>query len=222
MKCPIDEIVMVDYLESCLEPGLAGDVRRHLECCPVCAREYEELVRVRKFLADTTGEHSDEPPESFWTESARAVAEATYLQPAKLERSWAGRFSRPAVYGSLAAAAMLVLAITWLFQPEAFRPGPGKGPALAERGTEASEQAALASVSSEQALVDSIQMLWQEMQEYELAAQTLDSYYALELQEDNQTAGEEFPFSTGLSVYDGLRELNEDQLQKVMFLVASY
>lgn len=213
MKCPIDEALMIDYLEGICEAELAEEVRRHLERCPVCRQEYDSLSRMRNILADSAGDLTDEPPESFWRENARAVAEATYLQPARLERRWSARFSRTAVTGAIAAAAVLVLAITWLLELEPWQPGPGKKPVLVSQE---------AQVSPEAALVDSLWLLWREMQEFEMAANALESIYALELEADNGAAAGEFLFSTGSSVYEGLDDLNEEQVQQVVFLAAGY
>ena len=214
MKCPIDEALMIDYLEGCCEAELAGEVRRHLERCPVCRREYDSLSRMHKILAGSAGDLlPEEPPESFWRENAQAVAEATYLQPAGLERRFSARFPRAAVTGAIAAAAVLVLAITWLLELESWQPGPGKEPVLVSQE---------AQVSTEQAMMDSLWMLWREMQEFEMAANAMESIYDLELEEDNGAHAEEFMFSTGSSVYEGLDDLNEEQLQQVVYLAAGY
>ncbi|MFC1537347.1 anti-sigma factor family protein [Gemmatimonadota bacterium] len=210
MKCPIDETLMIDYLESCCEAELAEQVRLHLEQCPDCSREYNELAAVRKMLAGTAPEPADQPPESFWAESARAVAEATYLQPEKLERRWSLRFPRAGMAGALAAAAVLVMALTWLFEFGPPQTGPENGQSLAGR-----EEAVL----SEEALQDSLWLLWQEMQEFEMAANTLESIYALGAETDNGTAGVEY-LATDQSFYDGLQDLNEEQLLQVEFMIA--
>jgi len=211
MKCPIDETLMIDYLEGCCEAGLAGRVRRHLEQCPVCSREYQSLSRLRKVLADSAEQMTDEPPESFWSENVRAVAEATYLQPEKLSRKWSAWFPRKAVSVAIAAAAVLVLAITWLFELGPPRPGPETGPARSGLEVE---------ISTEEALVDSLWLLWKEMQEYEMASNAMESIYALGMETDNGDAGGKFMTAEGYSVYDGLQELNEEQLQQVEYLVA--
>ena len=211
MNCPIDEALMIDYLEGCCEAGLAEEVRLHLEQCPVCRREYDSLSRVRKIFSDSAAQMTDEPPESFWRESAEAVAEATYLQPAKLSRRWSARFPRTGMTGALAAAAGLVLAITWLREFGPLQQGPETGPALVSRQV---------AVSPEEALVDSLWLLWKEMQDYEMAANAMESIYALEIESDNGDAGEEFMSSSGYSVYEGLQELNQEQLQQVEYLIA--
>lgn len=210
MKCPIDKALMIDYLEGCCEAELARQVRLHLEQCPDCNREYNELAAVCKILADTAPEPADQPPESFWAESARSIAEATYLQPEKLERRWSLRFPRPLTAGALAAAAVLVMAVTWLFEFGPPQTGPESGQPLVVHEAE---------VSPEEALQDSLWLLWQEMQEFEIAANTLESIYTLGAEKDNGAAGAEF-LTTDQSFYEGLEDLSEEQLLQVEIMLA--
>lgn len=213
MKCPIDETLMIDYLEGCCEPGAAAQVRSHLEQCPACRREYEELAGVRRMMAGPAAGPPDEPPESFWAENARVVAEATYLQPARLERRWALRLPRAAMTGTLAAAAVLLLTLTWLFESGPFSPGPETLPAVVSLED---------TPSAGQALQDSLWMLWREMQEFEMAAKALESAYALQLESDSGAAGGELLYPSDYTVYDGLQDLNDEQVDQVIFLAAGY
>ena len=210
MKCPIDESLMIDYLEGCCEAETAEQVRLHLEQCPDCSRGYSELAAMKKILADTALEPADQPPESFWEENARAIAEATYLQPAKLERRWSMRFPRAGMAGALAAAAVLVMAVTWLFEfgPLQRRPENGQLSVGQEE-----------SVLTEEALQDSLWLLWQEMQEFEMAVNTLESIYTVGAESYNGAAGAEF-LTTDQSFYDGLQDLNEEQLMQVELMLA--
>ena len=53
-----------------------------------------------------------------------------------------------------------------------------------------------------------------------MASNALESIYALGTETDNGDAGGEFIIPAGYSVYEGLEELDEEQLQQVAYLVA--
>lgn len=212
MNCPIDEILLIDYLEGELKPELARQVEQHLESCPSCRAEYEALLKVKQALSGVKKSVVDQPPESFWQENLQAVARATY----KRDSSFASmgkvlsfpRFSRPRI---LAAAAVVLIALAGVLRLGLGPLGPPQRPS-----------AELAQVTeANQAYIDSLYMLAETIYQYQIALNAMESMVELGADQEGGylPAGMEVPAHS--SVYDGLAELENDQLQQVMYSLAS-
>lgn len=213
MNCPIDEILLIDYLEGELEPKMARQVEQHLDSCPSCRAEYESLLKVKQALSKVKESVVDQPPESFWQENLQAVARATYERDSSTGVSGGKvlsfpRFSRPRI---LAAAAVVLLALAGVLRLGLGPLGPPQRPS-----------AELAQVTeANQAYIDSLYMLAETIYQYQIALNAMESM--VELGADREggylPAGMEVPAHS--SVYDGLAELENDQLQQVMYTLAS-
>ena len=213
MNCPIDEILLIDYLEGELEPELARQVEQHLESCPSCRAEYESLLKVKQALSKVKESVVDQPPESFWQENLQAVARATYERDSSTGVSGGKvlsfpRFSRPRI---LAAAAVVLLALAGVLRLGLGPLGPPQRPS-----------AELAQVTeANQAYIDSLYMLAETIYQYQIALNAMESMVELGADQEGGylPAGMEVPAHS--SVYDGLAELENDQLQQVMYTLAS-
>jgi len=118
------------------------------------------------------------------------------------------RFSRPRI---LAAAAVVLLALAGVLRLGLGPLGPPQRPS-----------AELAQVTeATQAYIDSLYMLAETIYQYQIALNAMESM--VELGADREggylPAGMEVPAHS--SVYDGLAELENDQLQQVMYTLAS-
>lgn len=90
-----------EFFDRELPAAEAAEVRAHVRSCPVCAEELKHLERLEQtLLAAPAG---DEPP--AWDDFLAGVKERT---AARRPLSWAG-------LPFLAAAACLMLALTWMF-----------------------------------------------------------------------------------------------------------
>ena len=211
MNCPIDEIMLIDYLEGELEPEMARRVEQHLESCPTCRAEYESLFKVKQVLAGAKESVVDQPPESFWQENLEAVARATYRKDSTFESMGKVLIFRRLKPRILAAAAVFLLALT-----AALRLG------LGPLGTPERLSTELAQVTeADQAYVDSLYQLAETIYQYQIALNAMESMVELGSdQEGGYTpAGIEVPAHS--SVYDGLAELEDSQLEQVIYALAS-
>lgn len=212
MNCPISEIMLIDYLEGELEPELARRVEQHLESCPVCRAEYKSLLEVKQVLAGAKESAVDQPPESFWQENLQAVARATYQQDSSSESvrnvlsfPW---FSRPRV---LAAAAVVLIALAGVLRL-------GLGPI----GTQERSSAELAQVTeANQAYVDSLYQLAETIYEYQIALNAMESIVELGADQEREYTPDGMEVPAYSSVYDGLADLEDNQLQQVVYALAS-
>jgi len=211
MNCPIDEILLIDYLEGGLEPDTARRVEQHLESCPVCRAEYESLLRVREALTGAKESAVDEPGEYFWNESLEAVARATYRKD-----SFSARVGKVLIFRRfsprvLAAAAVVLLAVVGALRL-------GLGP-LSRTERPATELAQV--TEDDQAYTDSLYQLAETIYKYQIALDAVESM--VEIASDQEggyvPAGMEFPAYS--SAYDGLAELEDGQLEQVMYSLAS-
>lgn len=213
MNCPIDEILLINYLEGELKPELARQVEQHLESCPSCRAEYESLLKVKQALSGAKESVVDQPPESFWQENLQAVARATYERDSSTGVSGGKvlsfpRFSRPRI---LAAAAVVLIALAGVLRLGFGPIGPPQRPS-----------AELAQVTeANQAYIDSLYMLAETIYQYQIALNAMESMVELGADQEGGylPAGMEVPAHS--SVYDGLAELENDQLQQVMYALAS-
>jgi hypothetical protein len=211
MNCPIDEIMLIDYLEGELDPETARRVEQHLESCPTCRTEYESLLKVKKVLAGAKESAVDEPGESFWKENLEAVARATYRKDSSSVSMGKVLIFRRFTPRILAAAAVVLLALAGALKL-------GLGPL----GTREMPSAELAQVSAEdQAYIDSLYRVAETVYQYQIVLNAMESMVELAAdQEGGYTpAGMEVPAYS--SVYDGLAELEDSQLEQVMYSLAS-
>ena len=211
MNCPIDEIMLIDYLEDELDPETARQVEQHLESCPACRAEYESLLKVKEVLAQAKDRAVDEPGESFWKENMEAVARATYMKDSSSMPAGKVLIFRRFSPRILAAAAVVLLALAGALKLGLGPLGIGETP---------SEQ--LAQVQAEdQAYIDSIYRVAETVYQYQIILNAMESMVELaENQEGGYTpAGMEVPAYS--SVYDELAELEDSQLEQVMYTLAS-
>jgi hypothetical protein len=211
MNCPIDEIMLIDYLEGELDPETARRVEQHLESCPTCRTEYESLLKVKKVLAGAKESAVDEPGESFWKENLEAVARATYRKDSSSVSMGKVLIFRRFTPRILAAAAVVLLALAGALKL-------GLGPL----GTREMPSAELAQISADdQAYIDSLYRVAETVYQYQIVLNAMESMVELAAdQEGGYTpAGMEVPAYS--SVYDGLAELEDSQLEQVMYSLAS-
>ena len=208
MRCPQKNLI-IDYLEGELESDLAAQVREHVAGCVSCRAELEALLRVRKLLSRVRYLEPDEPDESFWRKNVELVAKATFKKQGQAHPT--GKVlafpSRKLRILSAAAVVLIVLAgvLKW-----------GLGPAGSRETAEA-----LVLEESSSALLDSLVVLSEDIYRLDMTAMVLEAIS--KLQEDSL----EFPpggitFPTGRSVYEGLLELEDEELQQVMLVLAGY
>jgi len=211
MNCPIDEITLIDYLEGELAPEAARRVQQHLESCPACRAEYESLLKVKEVLATAKESAVDEPGESFWKENLEAVARATYRKDSFSESIGKVLVFRRFSPRILAAAAVVLLALA-----AALKLG------LSPLGTREMPSAELAQVSAEdQAYIDSLYRVAETVYQYQIALDAMESMFELAAEQESgyTPAGMEIPVYN--SVYDELAELEDSQLEQVMYSLAS-
>ena len=211
MNCPIDEILLIDYLEGELEPETARRVEQHLESCPACRAEYDSLLRVREALAGAKESAVAEPGESFWKDNLEAVARATYRKDSSSSPMGKVLIFRRFSPRVLAAAAVVLLAFLGALRL-------GLGP-LSRTERPAMELAQV--TEDDQAYSDSLYQLAEMIYNSQIALNAVESM--VEIASDQEggyvPAGMEFPAYS--SAYDGLAELEDDQLEQVIYALAS-
>ena len=211
MNCPIDEILLIDYLEGELEPEAARRVEQHLESCPVCRAEYESLIRVRDAIAGAKESAVAEPGEYFWKENLEAVARATYMKDsssAPVGKVLIFRRFSPRV---IAAAAVVLLAVVGAFRL-------GLGP-LSRTERPATE---LVQVDEDdQAYTDFLYQFAEAIYKYQIALNAVESMVEIASDQESGSLPDEMEFPAYSSAYDGLAELEDDQLEQVMYSLAS-
>ncbi|MCE5270404.1 zf-HC2 domain-containing protein [bacterium] len=204
MRCPIDEGLMIDYLEGILDETERERVRDHIRSCPGCAERLLELNRVRGLFAAPALRRVEMPPEQFWNENLRAIEAATWRMP----RQWRSRLFRHAAWKMVAAAAAVLLVFLGVGRMGVFSPG---SPSLAGR------QSFMLPVEQ-----DSMKVMRRMLTDCTLAAEYLQTVSDLNA---DTTAGSAdktvlFPAGTSATVYDGLMDLDEEQLDGVMAIMA--
>ena len=211
MNCPIDEIMLIDYLDGELDPETARRVEQHLESCPTCRAEYESLLKVKEVLTGAKESAVDEPGEPFWKENLEAVARATYRKDSSSVSMGKVLIFRRFTPRILAAAAVVLLALAG-----ALKLG------LSPLGTREMPSAELAQVSADdQAYIDSLYRVAETVYQYQIVLNAMESMVELAAdQEGGYTpAGMEVPAYS--SVYDELADLEDSQLEQVMYSLAS-
>jgi anti-sigma factor RsiW len=112
------------YLDGALEARAAGATAAHLERCPACQREADELRRLRGLL-----QHRLVPAEpdwtGFWQGIVRGIEDQRFARPAPAPRRWWQSAWRPRwALGSAVAAALLVTVGVWQWTPSGPLPDP--------------------------------------------------------------------------------------------------
>lgn len=209
MRCPIDEGLMIDYLEGSLNDPLRAEVRSHILNCPSCADTLYQLSRVEGLLSAPGLREIDMPSDEFWQASARLIDEATWRKP----RAWRRSFEQ-AAWKVLAAAALLLLVFIGADQMGVLRnSGPGQTPSLVDR------QGIVMPVEQ-----DSMKVMRRLLTDYTLAAEYLQT--VSDESADSAYGSMEkpvmFPAGAGATVYDGLMDLDEEQLDGVMAIMAGF
>ena len=211
MNCPIDEIMLIDYLEGELDPETARRVEQHLESCPTCRTEYESLLKVKKVLAGAKESAVDEPGESFWKENLEAVARATYRKDSSSVSMGKVLIFRRFTPRILAAAAVVLLALAGALKL-------GLGPL----GTREMPSAELAQISADdQAYIDSLYRVAETVYQYQIALNAMESMIELAADQEGAYTTDGMALPAYSSVYDGLAELEDSQLEQVMYSLAS-
>jgi hypothetical protein len=109
MRVHLSEESTVDVLHGEASP----DVRRHLEACPECS---ERVARARETLALAADAEVPEPPLLYWETFRQQVGRRVAEEP---RRRWL-----PWLVPVLAAAAALLVAMTFLRRPGPVAPVP--------------------------------------------------------------------------------------------------
>jgi predicted anti-sigma-YlaC factor YlaD len=212
MKCPLDEKLLVDYLEGELEHEEASRLDNHLKSCPVCREEYETLQEAKKALLCCKEQTAvEEPGESFWQESSRIIAEATYRHR---EGASAGGIVvllnrwRPLI---LAAAAVLLLVLAGTLEWRS------------RSGTRIQGLQIAAGESASNVITpgDSLFLIGEAVFNYGQATNTLEAIGELAADSSADLPPEAAVFPVGRSVYESLVDLEDQQLENVMLALAS-
>jgi len=212
MKCPLDEKLLVDYLEGELTHEEAARLNDHLKSCPVCREEYETLQEAKKALLYCKEQTTvEEPGESFWQESSRIIAEATYRHREEdsprgivvLLNRW-----RPLI---LAAAAVLLLVLAGTLEWRSRSGTRIQGLQIAARE----------SASNVITPGDSLFLMGEAVFNYSQATNTLEAIGELAADSSADLPPEAMVFPVGRSVYESLVDLEDQQLENVMLALAS-
>ncbi|OGG05450.1 MAG: hypothetical protein A3F83_10465 [Candidatus Glassbacteria bacterium RIFCSPLOWO2_12_FULL_58_11] len=209
MKCPVESTLLVDFLESELDPRMVPVLEEHLLGCDACRKELEALRGVRRMLGRGRPAAADaEPPESFWRDNLEAVADLTYRKTVPLRQKIHLSRLHP---GILAAAAVVLLALIGTFRLGLFRDTPvGSAPVAAAR------QENLTNAM----LADSLYRLAETVYRYNQALELYESITELSDAKSSEAGDMELAVPPGNSVYDGLADLNDRQLEEVGYALA--
>ncbi|HUU28583.1 MAG TPA: zf-HC2 domain-containing protein [archaeon] len=211
MKCPLDESLLVDYLEGELEATASSMVSEHLKSCPVCRTEYEALLEAREALRAMRESKTEEPPESFWQESLQAVAQATYRR--RVDSSLGKVIKFPYLKPKfLAAAAVVMMALAGTLKWGLFTGRSVRSPETVVQAV---------SPANNIALEDSLYLLTRAIYQCDLAAMALESIGELEAGDTSGIPSAGMVFPVGRSVYEGLLDLKDNEIDNVMVLLAS-
>ncbi len=209
MRCCADDRVMIEYLEGELEGPAAAEIGQHVASCDQCHAALLRLRAVRTAVADRA-RGLGPPDESFWQANLESVARATWLksEPAGVVRR--GRLRKLAPM--MAVAAVLLLALIGALRTGAFGPD-ARLPEVTVAGAD--------TVSAE-ALVDSLYRLARLAGQYQLAWRTIESI------DEFGASSDSFPYDeTGMTypvtgnVYDALLEMEDEQVEQVLYVLAS-
>lgn len=210
MKCPVENTLLVDFLEGELDPRMIPVLEEHLLGCEACRKEFEALRGIRKMLDRVKiNAPESEPPESFWQENLEAVADRTYRKTVYFRKIFSLRGLHP---GVLAAAAVILIALAGTFRLGLYRDTPADSAAVVAAKQELPTNAALA---------DSLYRLAETVYRYNQAVELYESIAELSADKKDGTAEVELAVPPGNSVYDSLVDLDDKQLEEVVYALAS-
>ncbi|MBW7996431.1 MAG: hypothetical protein FVQ81_07685 [Candidatus Glassbacteria bacterium] len=209
MQCPIDDGILIDFLEGELEGAAGREVEQHTGSCIECGRRLERLRAVRTAIRDKVAGFGP-PDEQFWRRNLEAVGLATWQSREPGSGKSGGRLRK--LLPLVAAAAVLLLALVGTFRTGLFD------------NSGARQMAAVRSADtiSTQALVDSLYLLAEIAHQYQMTYRTLES-----IEELGSDSGGDAYDEVGITYpvtgnfYDALLDLEEDKLEQVIYLLAS-
>jgi anti-sigma factor RsiW len=115
MRCSRVRSKLVSLVDGRLTGEQEADLYQHLESCPVCDRQFRQLRKQVRLLAEPT---RFSPPSDLWPRLQKGLAAE---QPAAARRSSVLVY-RPTV---LAAAAVLLVALfAWIYWPQSSEQTP--------------------------------------------------------------------------------------------------
>jgi anti-sigma factor RsiW len=79
MTCRLIVTLIEDYTDGELAPTKAEQVRRHLQDCSQCRREYEATLQLKKLLKQAP---ASEPGADYWSEISALIRARTIESPA--------------------------------------------------------------------------------------------------------------------------------------------
>ena len=166
MTCSLARSLLDDYADRELPANTKSALEDHLEVCPACRAEYDEVLALTSALSGFT---QPEPQQEYWAEVSELILARTVESDrpvVALTESEIKARDRSSLYRSvlaLAASVMIFAASLWLGSS-----GPVGLPSFSERGRAGSEQSSQVAVSSqtsstisidEQALIASSMLL---------------------------------------------------------------
>ena len=192
MQCPVDDRLLIEYLEGELEGRAAAELGEHVAACGKCHARLVQLKRMRRSVVETV--HEFNPPENaFWKENLEKVAQATWLKDKSVVKVRRRRFRVMAPV--FAAAAIVVLALISTFNSSEYVPSGQQEPL---------ELAQSDSISAA-VLMDSLYMLATLAEQYKMTYRTLES-----IEQIGSSEGVESYYESGVTypvsgnVYDAL------------------
>lgn len=209
MQCPVDDRMLMEYLESELEGPAAAEIGEHVASCGECHLRLTQLRAARKAVADRVNAFGP-PDESFWKSNLENVARATWLkgEPSGLVRRRRLRRLVP----MMAVAAVLLLVLLGTFRNGAF------GPEAQPR----SVAVAAADTISTEALVDSIYVLARLAGQYQMAYRAMESIEAIGANTDGSSYDETgMTYQVTGNVYEAFLGMEDEQVEQVLYMLAS-
>lgn len=86
MNCDRCSEILIDYMDGTLDAGQKDEVRNHLESCPECSREYEELGEIRR--AVSLEDSAPVPSADLLERLSRAAKDETAADRIPLRKKW--------------------------------------------------------------------------------------------------------------------------------------
>jgi len=116
MECDAIRERLVPLLDGELGVETAGEMRAHIEACPLCAEEWEALLRLRRTAREGELDPTPEEKAALLSASSPLLRELR----ARKGRGGAPRAVRRALRWAprLAAAALLLIAFLWIVERE--------------------------------------------------------------------------------------------------------
>ena len=124
MHCQEIQELLSAYIDGMLEPSVQNTVERHLEHCPVCRREAEDLKKIVVLVQDLP---LLDPPAEFRQGLRARLEDIKGLNIDAAQRPARGRW-----YGVAAAAAslLLVFGVAYAWHQFSYKTGAGQSTAL--------------------------------------------------------------------------------------------